>query len=437
MDQIGVRDGSFRNAGERLGAKINAPGLRFFDSSPQKISFGPGAGLVLGVSIGAASLRAVLVDANGWRYHEHESVPVQDQLALPPSELLDRIREAAGAVLLSALRNEDLLVAGRLPFLAISVAWGIPLDRRKVPVGHALSDDLWHNGEALDERVAGHLGLPSGRSHALNDTHAAAIAVAFAETRRARHVFQRFPRLAIVMRLAGGVGGAIIGIEPPEEHQLLGKTSGFAESILIGGGDLGHMPLSRAAIDARNASLVLGLGPLVAQRCSCTGPSQPVPDHLEAYASTAALAHRITPDEAVCGVIHRVVADPDNEVHGAALRDVGELVAHALLGPVAMLNPASITLTGSLAVPVVEKTLTRCVHDAQVLGRKPEIGLFESNGEARDSNDKFTRAHGAALVVLRRHVHRRIAHLVEGRKEGVVQQVAALTSPLAELPWNN
>src|SRR5438046_796078 len=67
LETLKVADATFRNAGEKLGARTDEPGLRFFDSSiAGRLAFGPGAGLVVGVAVGTESLRAAIVDANGW-----------------------------------------------------------------------------------------------------------------------------------------------------------------------------------------------------------------------------------------------------------------------------------------------------------------------------------------------------------------------------------
>jgi len=444
MDRIGVRDGSFRTAGIDLGATIKTPGLRFFSASLEKIAFGPGAGLVVGVSIGMASLRAALVDANGWVHHVHECEPAQDQLARDPPELLERIRSAVGAVLSEALTNDDLLVRKRLPFLGISVAWCVPMDRRKRPIGPALSSQMWHNDQGLDKRVATHLGIASERSHALADTHAAAIAFAFAQTRRSDHVKQRHPRLAIVLRLAGSVGGAIIGVEPPHVDQRLGPTSGFGRSILIGAGELAHMPLDRSTVQSYDEGRMPGLGELVAHRCSCTDASEP-PDHLEAYTGAAAVAARIASDEPICTVVRRIVQDASDTTHRRAMEDLASLLGHALRGPVALINPAVIALTGTFAVPTVQKKLAAELSTARSLGDLPTIEFVSSSSNSpstmddRSASDKtteqFTRARGAALVVLRQHAHRQLAVLVGQRAGATSQNVKALTSPLAAVPW--
>lgn len=435
LKRIDVRNTSFRDAGEDLGAKAGKGGLRFFDSSERShVRFGPGAGLVLGISVGTSSLRAAIVDANGVLYHSRECAPFVDQLSLAPAELLDRIRALAAQVLTAAFKDERLLVYGALPFLGVSVGWGSPVNREKRPLGLALRHPSWHKGVALNERVSQHLNIPRDRSHALNDAHAAAISVAWAQTREREHIDQRHPRMAIVLRLAGGISGASIIVEPPKLNSSLGQTSGFPDSILMGGmdmhaGEIGHVPLDRGIIAARNEDLPDGLLPLEAHTCSCTHRADPQPPHLEAYAAAPALAQRIAPGEPQCNVLAAIRANPGKHEHRRALEDVGALVGHALLGPVAMLDPVTITITGSLAFPIVRRMIAEYISEAQPFGGSPDIRALDAE------EDRFIRAQGAALVVLRHQVHRRLDELLGGKKAHVSELVAKHTVPLRQLPW--
>lgn len=424
LSKLGVPPNTFRSAGYDLGATANRPGLRFFDSSKKdKIAFGPGAGLVLGVSLGTASLRAALVDANGWTYHAHESEPQSDQLSARPEELVARVGEAARNVLRAARDDRTLLVEGELPFLGLSIAWPTPMDHHKKPIGPALGHSAWRFGSTLTQRVATGLGLPPERSHALNDAQAAAIAIAYDHSRVADHVKQVHARVAIVVRLSAAVGAATILIEPPDsgnhDKAQHGATSGFVRSALIGGrdghaGELGHVLVDPGDIAALNATPTRGLGSLVATPCSCTEPGGALVDHLEAYTAAAAVAHRVAPGAQVGAVIRGIRRAPDTEPHRRALEDVGVLLGKALAGPVAMLNPTTITLSGSLAVPVVGHSLNTYLAEVHVFGTPPELRLLTGK------DNTFVRARGAALAVVRQAVHRRLTALLAGPKGDVI-----------------
>jgi predicted NBD/HSP70 family sugar kinase len=432
---VGVKSTAFGDAGASIGAKVKSPGLRFFDASDRRLAFGPGAGLVLGVSLGSGSARAALVDANGVLHHERGLDAWPGQLHATPSELLDRIREVAGASLRLALDDPELLVSGCLPFLGVAVAWPTAVDRDKRAIGSALSHHSWRSGRNLTERVANHLHLPDERSHALNDAHSAAIAVAFDHTRAAAHRKQKHPHLTIVVRVAGGIGAASIIIEEPTDARgEAGQTSGFPSSILLGGynnaaGELGHIRVGDALVQRLNADRPKGLGKLAPFHCSCVDPAAQVPKHLEAYAAAPAVAHRVAPGEPMAEVLDGVMKDPENPVHRRALDDVGVLVGEALLGPTAMLNPGAIVLTGALAPEIVKLVDLQIVEAQHPMHSHPTVrGLGEAENE-------YIRVKGAALAVLRQHVHRQLPTILRPPKESLSQKVKELTMPLTELPW--
>lgn len=435
-----VSNNSFRDHAFELGAR-NEPGLRFFDSTNGFLRFGPGAGLVVGVSVGSGSMHAAIVDANARLHHDRRLKPHPGQLSLEPTKLLDRIKAVVAEVLAAAFEDEQLLVDGALPFLGVAIAWAVPIDRDDRPLGAALHSH-WLDGASMKDKVALHLDVKRERSHALNDTHATAVGVAWHQTREPAHEHQRFARMAIVMRLAGGIGAASIIVEKPDQVRVpqvaleLGPTSGFPHSVLLGGrdlraGELGHLSMDRALIEGRNADLPTDLGPLTAFKCSCTAPDEPVPDHLEAFACTAALASRVARGEPECDVVQRIIDNPDVPVHHRALEDVGVLVGQALRGPVLMLNPATITLTGILAVPTVNKAVKHSLRESRPFGNHPEFRALEG-----DTNH-LIRVQGAGLAIIRAKVHRELEYLVGGKKNDSLGRVRALTEPITRAPWES
>ena len=196
----GVPWGTFRTAADGLGSKQNSPELSFFDATQAgKLAFGPGAGLVVGVSVGAENVRAVIVDANGWEHHPYQSDHLPGQLAQEPSVVLGRIRTAVAEVLEKAFQESPgLLVEGELPLLGCAVAWPTPVDRERKPAGHALAHNGWRSLQPLDQRVEVALGIEGSRTYALNDAHAAAIAIAHRETHQREALTWKHPQLSIV-----------------------------------------------------------------------------------------------------------------------------------------------------------------------------------------------------------------------------------------------
>ena len=441
LRRIGVPSNTFRAAGAGLGAKMSDPGLGFFDSSRQEwIAFGPGAGLVLGISIGTASVRSALFDANGRMHYAQEMPTDGEQLSAHPDEFMRRLAGSARSVLEDGLRDPELLVQGALPLLGVAVAWPTPIDRDRKPVGPALAHDAWRSGRTLTDRVAEVLRLPVERVHAFNDAHAAAMAVAYDRAcSQVDRTAQSGAELEIVVRLSATVGAAAVIIEPrttPDDpdHGMYGPTSGFARSTLITGsdghaGELAHLLVSQATVDARNSVVVPGLGPLVAVRCSCTRSGEPVPQHLEAFTATEALAARLDPSAPIGPTIRRLRREPKDPRHRCVLEDVGALLGDALAGPVAMLNPARITLTGALAVETVRNTARRRLSEGQVFGTPPKLELLS------DSDNKHVRARGAALAVIRELVHRRLVQLLAGRKLAVEDSVRGHVLRLEACPF--
>jgi predicted NBD/HSP70 family sugar kinase len=436
LDRVRVKDNTFRSAGEAIGSKEHEPGLRFFRVSDGAIAFGPGAGLVLGVSVGASSLRAAIVDANGKIWHEYDGPPCPGQLEAKPSVVLDRIREVAGTALADALEDEELLVEGMLPLLGAAVAWPEAVDRDSKPAGRVLANAEWHANQSLAQRVARHLQVEHRRSHALNDANAAALAVAFDRTCDRDHEHQKHPELTIVVRLAGGVGGATIIVEPPNLKNPLGVTSGFPRSVLIGGvghlaGEIGHVSLCNCAIDAVNRNRPKGLDALKSDGCSCNGSDGAAASgHLEAYVSVGATTKRLAPGRERAEALQAILkTSEEDHVYTRALEDVGTLVGEALLGPVAWLNPARIVLTGSLATEAARRALDQRIADSHPIVTHPNIQLLDG------ADNNFVCVRGAALAVLRRHVHRELSAILGGPQKTLPERVKSLTKPYDRLPW--
>jgi len=135
---------------------------------------------------------------------------------------------------------------------------------------------------------------------------------------------------------------------------------------------------------------------------------------LELFASASAFAERmhrsgigvegLKPGEArgITSVMHEVMRNVADTRQIGAQKDVGRLIARSLSAPVLMLNPESVTLSGSLAVPAVrsgieeEKARWRHVHD-------DELSLHLLEGV----QNKYAAARGAALGVFRGQLYRR------------------------------
>jgi predicted NBD/HSP70 family sugar kinase len=398
------------------------------------LAFGPSAGLVLGVSLGATSLRAALVDANGVLHNVQEGPELMGQLAASPHELFERIRVISERVLDEAFENPRLLVSRALPFLGVAVAWPAPLDTEKVPRS-ALSHREWRSNDhdGIHLRLGRHLHVRE-RSHALNDASAATLAVAFDHSRRPDYRKQRYPQLILVVRLGGGLGASSIVVEPVKD----GDVSGWMNSRLTEGhrglaGEIGHTPVDEALLRSLKTSRPRGCPALKRVQCSCAeGGAHP--DHVEACTSGAALAARFskareTPNQAVA----RVLGDQSAKNHRRALEETGMLLGDALLPSVLMLNPYRIVLTGRLATEAVREGLEVQLATSEALG-----GIFGGIPEVlalQGEDNHYIRVRGAALAVLREHLHRRFDELYGAPKGAVRRRFTELTEPITAYPW--
>jgi predicted NBD/HSP70 family sugar kinase len=424
-------DPTFRTAAKAIGGG-RPLGLGFFDSRVRgTLCFGPGAGLAVGVSLGTQSLRAAVVDANGWLRATVESPHSVEQLNAAPDVVLNRIRAVVSDVLDRAFANPELLVDGCLPLLGWAVAWPTPIDRDGKPRGQALSHRGWSAGDSLDRRIQRLLGVADVESFALNDSHAAAMSVMHDQTHERHYVDWTSPRLGIVLRIAGGIGGAIVIVEPPTKQDSQIRT-GFLRSILIAGydnhaGEIGHVPVVKALVQARNRNRPEGLGPLTPFACSCAA-GEAVPEHVEAYAGALALAARLGKSRSISDVQEEIRTSGRDPKHIRALEDVGVLVAEALVNPVAMLNPATITLTGALALPEVRTEI-----DAR-LAREPRFGSTPEVVALSGDANTYARARGAALALIRHACHRRLPELLDASSKQRLKNIQGLTTRVEANP---
>ena len=342
---------------------------------------GVGAGLALGLSVGSQSVRGALVDSNGDMHCEYSIDPLMpDQLSLSPERLLARLRQVAATVLDRAIDDGTLLPRGRggLPLLGAAVAWPSPLDRSKRPGGWALRHPAWKavdedSGERLSipERMAATLGEPFtiDRCHAIHDASAHALCLAFHESRERtvdeQDAHPHMWRVGLVLRVGEGVSASAILLAPPNSRRL-----SFIDSKLIEGtkgyaGELGHLCIDKRAIDEINAGSPEALAPIDYDRWRCSCGRQ---HHLEAFASVPGLIKRLqasklaVPDDGQAQ--ERMLRRAREGRLGDALlleagTDVGRILGHALAGPILMLDPYKITVTGPLASEHLVKGITR------------------------------------------------------------------------------
>lgn len=378
--------------------------------------FGVGVGLVLAASVGTASLRVGLVDANGVIRGGISEQLRPRQLEDSPNKLLARIRAAAVEVLEGAIADDSLRPPGSpdLRLAGLAVAWPSPVNRDKRPKGKALKHPSWHrsrnqSGKVLSfpERLARELGRPFtvDRCHALNDASAHALAIAFEDARaRAGEAAEKRSRVCLIVRVGGGLGASVIVAAPHRTERL-----SFIDSKLLEGtnglaGELGHLPVGRRLINDVNDDSDLRPMDYDSWRCSCGKPH-----HLEAFASGMALLRRLRESgydipESSDGygrLLRAIAADDLDDDQRRALRDIGRIVGRAMAAPTLMLDPYSITVTGALA----GKDLVAGMRDE----RKMWASVIDDSVEIRSRGGDvgaWAGVRGAGLAVLRRTVYK-------------------------------
>jgi predicted NBD/HSP70 family sugar kinase len=382
---------------------------------------------VLGLSVDATTVRGALVDANGNLHHQHTTTDTfPNQLELPETALLTRVKSVAATVLSAALQDGGMSTTGtrHLPLLGASISWPSPLDRSKRLSGFTFTDPSWleqhretGSRPCVPELLSSILGDPftPERCHALHDVSAHALSLAFGESRYRtshNHDFATMWRVGIVVRLESEVSAAAILMAPPNRSRL-----SFIDSKLIEGtrglaGEIGHLQVNRRLVDEINKRAVAGLKRIEYEKWKCPCGSL---YHLGALAGLAAVHQRISKSNqpARRGGQKQGLSVPvgnstlpqqdlarDNREIQASI-DVGRLLGHALSGPIAMLDPWKITLTGSLANQDV-------IHGINQAGGEWG-GVANSSVQfdlCRDDSPDFVGVRGSALAVIRQVVYR-------------------------------
>jgi predicted NBD/HSP70 family sugar kinase len=385
------------------------------------LQLGPGCGFVLSIALDSESMRGGLLDANGTLHHQNEMPARVGQLDLSPDQLLERLRELATLIMASGLDDPALHVGGVLRMLGVNVAWPTPTDRRGFTHGRALSSPDWRYPRAgeprlrsLAEHVALVLGPPFSEHFvgAINDSNADALSVAFDHARARAPTDDEIdtPRVIITVRIGGGLGAAIIELPPHRRNvlsfiqaRLMIGTNGYA-------GELGHLPISNATVQAIAKDPPEGLAPIGHWACSCGGYG-----HLESLASGTAFArrmqasgHEVMNDPARArSRIRALIHDRSNAQAQHALLDCGKLIGRALANPILMLDPHTVTLTGFLADEQVKR------------GVQLERGIWGSAigdtviiDNLKDNRYAYNAARGAGLAVIRNQVMHQLPRLL-------------------------
>ena len=395
------------------------------------LRFGSGSGLVLAFEVGVEDLRGALVDANGETFCNRAADADPTQLSGAPPHLLNRLKRLAKEILKAGFRFVDadgtklIDEDGCLPLLGATVAWPAPVGRDGFAHGHAFVDKQWHS-VPLTQRVGATLRGPFEdlrRVDGINAANAAVMAVVFDRTRsRAGEPETAHSQIAMVVRLQGGISAGTMQIA---RHRP-GQPLAFIKSRLIVGtngfaGELGHLPISSSIRESINADRPRRLAEISDWGCTC-----PQRGHLEGLASVRALMQRLRDssgyeieDDAPMGPqITKLLKNPD-EVLARALHDIGRLIGGALASPILMLDPASITLSGYLALDAVVEGVRREKHTWST-GVSNSVTIDRLEGTTND----LVEMRGAALAMFRRQLYRDMSKLTDpDKRERLVVQL--------------
>jgi predicted NBD/HSP70 family sugar kinase len=380
----------------------------------------PSLGLVLSLSLGTEAARGALVDSNGRLSCCFESPPLAGQLVeLSRSLLLDRVAELAHAVLATGLSR---MPKEELPLLGVSVAWPAALDAEtKLPAPLMFRHPQWERDPvpvtlavAQRLRLADWAGSPDAalwRSHGINDANAAAVSVAFSTTRERAAGGGGRSGILMVIRLGGGIGAGVVLLSSHRDD-----VPSFLDSYLVEGrgfaGEIAHLPVSSADVAELGGAVgrVAAVEPL--RGCNCGREIC-----LESVASARAVVDRARRsgllDEATTGsagdtdAMQSIIGRSTEDEVATVLKQTGQMIGRSLAGPVMLLNPRKICLTGSLSLlPVLDG-----IED-----RKGDLMHVADEGQTTMTllegwDNKFAGVRGAGLVVHRSVIYRRFDDL--------------------------
>ncbi|MBK5218978.1 MAG: ROK family protein [Thermoleophilia bacterium] len=372
-------------------------------------------GSVVALSIGTESARGALVDPNGRIDFGFECPPHPGQLTeLSRTLLLNRLADLAYAILEAGVSASP---GGQLPLIGVSVAWPSPLDAEtKHPSITVLPHPQWARDPLpVTDAVAARLQLDQWstatgsdvvRSHAINDANAVAISAAFDKTRdRAMDpITDGRSGPILVIRIGGSIGAGIVLLATHCDQR-----SAFLDSHLIEGrgfaGEIAHLPISAADIDelGKRGDGLIALTP--SHKCHCGRKIC-----LESVASARAVVKRVRNS----GLLENDVGDTEgirvmmeksdtSSAFARALYQAGSLIGRSLAGPIMLLGPRQITVTGSSAQPALIEGLEARRGDWKYIQGEPGPEVMALKGR----ENSLAPAHGAGLVALRGQLYRR------------------------------
>jgi predicted NBD/HSP70 family sugar kinase len=348
------------------------------------LTLGPKAGHLIGIGVGREVVRCGIYRPDGEPV-SYASVPT----VVFPIGSTDALDPVAFRTLVS-----DLLVDCRRQLkepvfpLACGVAWPSRVARRSGEPEPLVIRERWRgtNVRRLFREALERAGFQIPLS-ITNDADAEAIA----ETRLG--VAQR-ARTVLVVKLAGGVGAAVI-----HDGEVLSGARGFA-------GELGHVHVAVSIDDERlklpptRSQMIVPLDPNLPCTCGVTG-------HLQTMVSTAAVVDRLEPGLAeqhgsYLAALAELETKVPSKVIDVLMHEIGIILGRALCGPVAMLDPDIVVLR-SIFFPS-SRLVDGVLHELRAASLEVPIVKLGT----RADTGRWMGAQGAALFVGDRYARPRI-----------------------------
>lgn len=376
LGMTGVPEATFRN----WFADLQNKNLAKVDGASGCCRLGSACGYVVGVALGSETIRAGLFDANGLRLKSAEADPVSGQLKQPATEVLERVPPLVREL------TDWLPARDTARMVGVSLALPAPLNRRGYVSG--VCHGSWRD-QPFEELLRQVLA-PGTRTKVVNDANADAVNLAFDVARLQYADPDKFADSTMLMtiRLSGGVGAGLIELGAFDPRQGFA----FSRSHLIEGstgyaGEIGHMEVAVKVQDDRY------------HPCSCGLPAK----HLEGFVSARALLQRVGagPVDATQSLRAQLDALPfnDEEVR-VELREIGKILGRSVAGAIRLVDPSVVQLTGVLARDDVQKGFTRHADQWDI--------VIPNQVRVEVSTDLYSAARGAALLLFRDHVYRRL-----------------------------
>lgn len=328
-------------------------------------------GLGLGLEIGRIAIRAAVVTpagnlvarSSGRRLGRHLTETLADA-----SRHLENVLGELGEEQRSWLKG-------------MVVAVPAPVHRQKQE-GASEYFPAWGEGP-LDELLAKRLDIRDIPIDVVNDAVARAISEGRFGLARASHS-------AFVLKVSGGIGGSLL-----RRGRILRGFRGYA-------GEIGHLGVSLSSLQPPPGRLELA-SLMPDARCSCDDRGG---QHLEAYASTSAIARRHQPDAGPQADFDVVASTWQSEDRAAkCIEDAARLIGQVAVSVATVYDPEVIVVTGRFAAcgdAALNPIKDSLRGNPLMTGDPPEV-LVDGPGAPDEDGWEWVGVQGAGRLAIERN----------------------------------